>query len=215
MGSPTHWETIYRTRSGEDLGWYEPQPSTLDLVLRFSRPSDAVIDVGAGDSRMVDELRSAGYESITALDLSETALDRARTRLGSDARNVTWIQADVTNWTPDRHWEVWHDRAVFHFLVDPDDRSRYKKTALRSLTVGGRLIVATFAPDGPERCAGLPVQRYDAETLEAVFGTEFRLIEHRMLRRRTGAGDARPYVGAVFERLDAVSARVSRDAGRR
>jgi SAM-dependent methyltransferase len=200
VGSAAHWDSIYRSRATEDLGWYEPRPSTLDLVLRFSRPSDSVIDVGSGDGRMVDDLLAGGYESITALDLSAAALDRARSRLGPAARNVTWVHADVTTWTPERQWDVWHDRAVFHFLIGAGDREAYKRAALRSLAPGGRLIVATFAQDGPERCAGLPVERYDVGGLAGVFGPEFRLVEDRALRRTTGAGDARPYVAAVFER---------------
>ena len=176
MSSTSHWEAVYRGRATEDLGWYEPRPATLDLVLRFSDPADAVIDIGAGDSRVPDELLEAGYERISVLDLSETALDRARSRLGSDAESVKWICADVTRWTPPRRWDLWHDRAVFHFLIDEEDQQAYKAAALQTVPAGGKLIVATFAPDGPEQCAGLPVKRYDADELAAVFAPEFRLV---------------------------------------
>ena len=200
VSSSTHWDAVYRGGATEDLGWYEPRPSTLDLVLRFSEPADAVIDVGAGDGRLVDELLHVGYEQITVLDLSETALERARSRLGPVAGNVSWIHADVTVWTPRRRWDLWHDRAVFHFLVHDDDRQAYKAAALASLSAGGRMIVATFSPDGPEHCAGLPVQRYDAEALAAVFAPEFRLIEHHRLHASaTGVGDTRPYIAVVLE----------------
>ncbi|MDH3293514.1 MAG: class I SAM-dependent methyltransferase [Acidimicrobiia bacterium] len=201
MSSTTHWEAVYSGRATEDLGWYEPRPSTLDLVLRFSAPTDAVIDVGGGDSRLVDELLHAGYEQITVLDLSQTALDRARSRLGPASGNVSWIRGDVTGWTPPRRWDLWHDRAVFHFLVKDQDRSAYMAAALQSLSAGGKMIVATFAPDGPEQCAGLPVERYDAKGLAAVFAPEFRLVEHHRLQAGpTGIGDTRPYVAAVLER---------------
>lgn len=201
MSSTTHWEAVYSGRATEDLGWYELRPSTLDLVLQFSERTDAVIDVGAGDSRLVDELLHAEYEEITVLDLSEIALDRARVRLGSAAGKVSWIRADVTGWTPQRRWDLWHDRAVFHFLVSDEDQQAYKAAAVQSLPIGGRLVVATFALDGPEQCAGLPVQRYDVDQLSAVFAPEFRLVEHRCLDASpTGVGDTRPYVAVVLER---------------
>jgi SAM-dependent methyltransferase len=201
VSSTSHWEAVYRGRATEDLGWYEPRPSTLDLVLRFSDPADAVIDIGAGDSRLPDELLEAGYERITVLDLSETALDRARSRLGSDAESVRWICADVTRWTPPRRWDLWHDRAVFHFLIDEADQQAYKAAALQTVPAGGKLIVATFAPDGPEQCAGLPVKRYDTDELAAVFAPEFRLVEHQHLpANETDVGDTRPYIAVVFER---------------
>lgn len=201
VSSTAHWEAVYDGRATEELGWYEPRPSTLDLVLRFSAPTDAVIDVGAGDSRLVDELLHAGYEQITVLDLSETALRRAQARLGSASGNVSWIRGDVTSWTPPRRWDLWHDRAVFHFLVRDEDQQAYKAAALQSLSAGGRMIVATFAPDGPEQCAGLPTQRYDSEGLAAVFAPEFLLVEHHHLPTSpTGVGDTRPYIAVVLER---------------
>ena len=199
MSSESHWDAVYRNRASEELGWYEPKPSTLELVRRHSRPSDPVIDVGAGDSRLVDELLRAGYDDLTMLDLSETALDRARSRLGPDGR-VRWIHADVTSWTPPRTWSLWHDRAVFHFLVTEEDRAAYASAARQAVSGEGKLIVATFAPDGPERCAGLPVERYDATTLAAALGPGFRSVEHREVRAGPEAvGDERPYVVVVFE----------------
>lgn len=196
----SHWDDIYLAGATEDLGWYEPRPSTLDLVLGSSRPADSVIDVGAGDSRLADELLDAGYDDVTALDLATAALDRVRHRLGPGGRKVTWIRADVTTWTPPRRWDLWHDRAVFHFLDADADRRAYKAAALRSLTAGGRLIVAAFALGGPERCAGLPVRRYDAAALAAAFAPELSLVEHRHIHTTTGPGDSRPYTAVVLER---------------
>lgn len=200
MGSEEHWDSIYRTRVTEDLGWYEPRPSTLALVQRFSSPSDPVIDIGGGDSRMVDELTRAGYRDLTVLDLSNSALTRARSRLGSAGRSVSWIRTDVTRWEPTRTWALWHDRAVFHFLTAEEDRRAYVGIASGALAPGGHLVVATFALDGPDQCAGLPVERYDAEGLAAAFGPGFRLVEHTTeLRQDTGVGDSRPYVGVVMQ----------------
>lgn len=201
MASQEHWDTIYQTRATEDLGWYQSLPSTLDLVLRYSTPTDPVIDIGGGDSRMVDELVAAGYDDVTVLDLSSAALERSRSRLGMAAENVSWIRADITDWEPTSNWTLWHDRAVFHFLVDPDDQHCYVDTARRVVAAGGHLVIATFAPDGPKQCAGLPVQRYDAEALADVFGSEFRLVDHRPMHAgATGVGDTRPYIAVVLER---------------
>ncbi|MCB0995875.1 MAG: class I SAM-dependent methyltransferase [Acidimicrobiales bacterium] len=201
MAPQEHWDTIYQTRPTEDLGWYQPSPSTLDLVLRYSTPTDPVIDIGGGDSHMVDELVAAGYQDVTVLDLSVAALERSRTRLGEAAGNVAWIRADITDWEPTSTWSLWHDRAVFHFLVDPDDQRRYVETARRAIAPGGHLVMATFAPDGPEQCAGLPVQRYDAKALADVFGSGFRLVEHaEMSGQAVEVGDRRPYVVVVLQR---------------
>ncbi len=201
MASQEHWDTIYQTRPTEDLGWYQPSPSTLDLVLRFSTPTDPVIDIGGGDSHMVDELVAVGYQDVTVLDLSSAALKRSQARLGKAADNVAWICADITDWEPTSTWSLWHDRAVFHFLADPDDQRRYVETARRAIAPGGHLVVATFALDGPEQCAGVPVRRYDAEQLADVIGSDFRLVEHGQMSGQTvEVGDRRPYVAVVMQR---------------
>lgn len=201
MGIEQHWDNIYRTKNSEDLGWYEPRPSTLALVQRFSPPSDPVIDIGGGDSRMVDELTEAGYSDLTVLDVSDSALTRARSRLGSAGRSVSWVRADVTRWEPARTWALWHDRAVFHFLAEEEDRRAYVDIARWAVAPGGHLVVATFALDGPDQCAGLPVERYDAEGLASAFGASFRFVEHTTEHRQdAGVGDSRPYVAVVMQR---------------
>jgi len=198
-----HWETVYGARS-QDLGWYEPEPSTLELVTAHSSAGDSLIDVGGGDSRLVDNLLDLGYDDVTVLDLSTVALDRARTRLAARALTARWVHADVTQFEPDRTWDLWHDRAVFHFLVDEDQRDAYRAVLRRAVAPGGSLVVAAFGPGAPERCAGLPVVHYDANSLTAAFAPDFQPIAvGRLDPARSGEGDQRPYVAGVFNRVSA------------
>jgi SAM-dependent methyltransferase len=136
-----------------------------------------VLDIGAGDSRLVDHLILLGLDCIAVLDVSGAALQRARTRIGSNSERVEWIEADVTGDWLWKSVDIWHDRAVFHFLTDPDDRARYRAHLKSTLRPGGSAIIATFAPDGPERCSGLPVVRYSSDTLARELGADFTLIE--------------------------------------
>lgn len=201
MGCSTHWDAVYVARPTDQLGWYEPVPSTLDLVRRYSDPTQSVVDIGGGDSRLVDQLVGAGYESITVVDLSHTALARARSRLGTEAGAVLWIKGDALGWSPDSCVSLWHDRAVFHFMVEEEDRQAYKAAAVAAVRPGGTLIVATFAPDGPESCAGLPVRRYDKDSLAGFFGPEFEMVEHAEFSGdKSSPGDHRPYTAIVLQR---------------
>ena len=193
-----HWDDVYR-RPTEDLGWYEPEPSTLELVRRYSNPDTGVIDIGGGDSSLPVALLELGYRDITVLDISAVATERARCRLGSKEEQVDWITADVTDWQPSRTWDLWHDRAVFHFLTGPEERDAYLATAERALGNDGVIIVATFSEHGPERCAGLPVERYDAAKLAETFAPRFQPIEVLILTPpRDDIGDQRPYLAGVF-----------------
>lgn len=195
-----YWDRVYGAPS-ETLGWYEPEPSTLELVTLRSSPQDSVIDVGGGDSRLVERLLALGYEDLTVLDLSAIAIERAQHRLGSRARQVTWIEGDVTSFSPGRTWNVWHDRAVFHFLVDAARRDAYRSVLRRALTPGGVVVVATFSLAGPPRCAGLPVAHYDASSLAAEFSADFEpVVVDDLAPARSGEGDQRPYVAGVFAR---------------
>ena len=203
MGEPEHWDRVYEGGPTEQLGWYESEPSTLELVTAHSTPDDSVIDVGGGDSRLVDALLARGHDDLTVLDLSNAALERARDRLGSRARAVEWVRADVTEFAPDRTWDLWHDRAVFHFLVTEAWRDAYRAAALRAIAPGGRLVLATFASDGPEQCAGLPVCRYDVDSLPAAFAPGFETVAVGPIAPiRSTDGDQRPYVGAVLRRVE-------------
>jgi trans-aconitate methyltransferase len=185
----------------DELGWYEPRASTLDLVMAYTTPADSLIDVGGAASPLAVELAELGYRDLTVLDISERALKASRTALHEHVEVVSWIRADVTRFRPDRRWQLWHDRAVFHFLVEQDDREAYRTVAASAVEPGGILIVATFAPEGPDKCAGLPVRRYDVATLAAEFAPDFDLIEGRRLIPIAAAGDQRPYVGAALRRV--------------
>lgn len=171
-----HWQRIYREKGERQTSWFRPH---LDESLRRIDAlrlgaDDAAIDVGAGRSTLVDDLLARGLRDVTVLDLAEPALDAARARLGADAARVHWICADVTQADlPPAHYALWHDRAVFHFLTDAAERARYVAQAARALRPGGHAVIATFAPDGPERCSGLPVARYDADALAAEFAPAF------------------------------------------
>ncbi len=197
-----HWDAIYGSPT-EDLGWYEPEPSTLALATAHSSPQDAVVDIGGGDSRLVDNLLDLSYEDVTVLDLSAVALDRARSRLGTRAQGVTWIHGDVTSFDPERSWDLWHDRAVFHFLVDEKQRAAYRAVLRRAIAPGGVVVVAAFAAGAPEQCAGLPVVHYDSDSLTAAFAPDFEPIAVSCLEPSPGGeGDQRPYVAGVFTRAD-------------
>jgi len=176
MSSREHWEKVYTTRRTDDVSWYRPH---LDRSLEFVAAahldvSAAVIDIGGGASTFVDDLLDRGFENVTVLDLSPTALDAARARLGDRASLVAWICADVTDADlPAGTYDFWHDRAVFHFLRDRAARARYVAAARRSLKPGGHIVVATFGPHGPEKCSGLEVMRYSPDALHAEFGSDF------------------------------------------
>jgi len=196
----THWDTIYERGEPDELRWHEPVPSTLPLVLAHSARLDPVIDIGGGASRLSNQLLVRGYLDLTVLDLSETALIRGRHVMGCNAGAVEWLHADATRFTPYRRWCVWHDRAVFHFLVDEADRDGYRRAAAAGVAPGGVIVVATFGPDGPESCAGLPVCRYDAPSLAAEFADDFEPLVTTSLEPSSAAGDQRPYVAAVLRR---------------
>jgi SAM-dependent methyltransferase len=179
MDPKSHWERIYRNMLPTQVSWYQPHAlRSLDLIRRVSPPPDgAIIDVGAGASTLIDDLLDAGYCDLAALDLSATALAEARARLGTRASGIRWIEADILDAPlPEAVYSVWHDRAVFHFLTAPADRARYIAQVRRTVRVGGFVVVAAFAKDGPTRCSGLQVDRYSPEALHAEFGTPFRLM---------------------------------------
>jgi SAM-dependent methyltransferase len=203
VGRLEHWDAIYGTRAPEDVSWYEPVPAVSLRIVRAAVADGArsVIDVGGGASRLIDHLVSLNLDRLAVLDLSSTAIDIARKRLGAAAETVEWIDADVTDVADLGRFAVWHDRAVFHFLTDASERERYVDLCERTMTPGGTAIVATFAPDGPEMCSGLPVRRYDASQLASECGPRFHLIESERYMHTTPRGVRQSFLYASFRRL--------------
>jgi SAM-dependent methyltransferase len=187
----------------DELSWYQREPlQSLMLLAEAGLGSESsIIDIGAGDSTLVDALLERGFRRVTVLDISGPALDRARARLGACAPNVTWIEADVTRADlPVNAYDAWHDRAVFHFLVDPKDRERYVLAARQALRPGAMLIIATFARDGPTQCSGLTVTRYDADGLALEFGVGFELLRSMREVHETPTGSEQHFTYALLRR---------------
>jgi 2-polyprenyl-3-methyl-5-hydroxy-6-metoxy-1,4-benzoquinol methylase len=197
MGAVDHWERIYTAKKPDEVSWYQAHLArSLELIGEAAPGLDArIIDVGGGESTLPDDLLARGYTDVTVLDLAQTALDVSRRRLGRDAARVTWIHGDVTRhpFAPHRY-DVWHDRAVFHFLTSHLDRAAYIRQVACAVRPGGHVIVATFAPDGPAQCSGLDVVRYDARSLHGEFGASFRLVRHLHEAHRTPVGRTQQFV---------------------
>ena len=200
-----HWQRVYETKDTDAVSWYQAHPRlSLELIELSGVGKDArIVDAGGGASVLVDHLLAAGYADITVLDIAPAALAAAQERLGDDAGRVNWVAADVLAWRPEAPFDLWHDRAVFHFLTEEDDRRRYVKTLRHALKPGGQVIIATFAPDGPEKCSGLPVMRHDAASIAATLGDGFTLIEQRDEHHRTPAGKEQHFVYARLRRHEA------------
>jgi SAM-dependent methyltransferase len=198
-----HWQHVYTTKAESEVSWYQESPSpSLDLIeLAGATPGASIVDIGGGASRLVDALLDHGFQSVTVLDLSVAALEAAKLRLGNRSREVTWVAADVTTWTPPRIFDVWHDRAAFHFLTEPGDRSAYIARMRAALRVGGSAIIGTFALDGPERCSGLAVSRYDAARLGATLGHDFGLVDSRRHEHTTPGGMTQRFEFSTFSRI--------------
>ena len=197
-----HWDDVYTQKAEDEVSWFQPEAAmSLDLIARCALPPDAkIIDVGGGASRLVDGLLDRGFVDVTVVDLSAAALAKARARLGERAQPVSWVAADVTTFEPPARYALWHDRAVFHFLTAPADRAAYVRVLERALADGGHAIVGTFAPDGPERCSGLPVVRYDAAALAAALGPSLTLIESARHEHVTPSGKVQAFTFARFVR---------------
>lgn len=179
MNRTEHWNHVYQTKASDDVSWFQAQPATSLRLIEACGvgKGDGIIDVGGGASVLVDFLLDAGYSQLAVLDISAAALDHAKGRLGARADAVYWFAADVTTFVPTRQFGLWHDRAVFHFLTDKADRQKYVETMKRTLAPEGRAVIATFAIDGPEKCSGLSVCRYDAQAISTELGAEFQLLE--------------------------------------
>ena len=200
-----HWENVYVTKDEMAVSWFEEGPAlSLDFLSRASAgTSSAIIDIGGGASRLVDALLARGYEDLTVLDLSAAAL-KAAARIGDKADEVVSIAGDVTTWIPPRRYDVWHDRAAFHFLTEEADRAAYASCLEQALRPGGHAIIATFAPDGPEKCSGLPVQRHDAESLGRALGSAFTLVDSARHVHKTPWGSEQRFQFSLFRRERAI-----------
>jgi ubiquinone/menaquinone biosynthesis C-methylase UbiE len=195
--SKEHWEHIYRTRQVDQVSWYQEHPeSSLRLIRATGVPKTAkIIDVGGGASKLIGELIADGYSELTVLDLSAAGLDAAKNRLGARAPAVKWIEADITRFDfPPFEYDVWHDRAVFHFLTSLQDRDAYISAVLKTVKRGGHVIVATFAENGPDHCSGLPVMRYSADRLHSEFGESFALVAQEKEAHETPSGVVQQFV---------------------
>jgi ubiquinone/menaquinone biosynthesis C-methylase UbiE len=192
-----HWEKVYRSKRPEEVSWYRAHLETsLELIAKaVPDRAAAIIDIGGGESTLVDDLLARGYRHVSVLDVASTALAVAKERLGAGADRVHWVCGDVTTITLPRHgYDLWHDRAVFHFLTEARDRAAYVRQVARAVKPGGHVIVATFGPEGPTKCSGLDIVRYDAEALHDEFGVGFRLLKHLTELHQTPTGAIQQFV---------------------
>ena len=197
MDSKSHWETVYSTKRSDSVSWFQEHAEESLRLIAATRlgSAAAIIDVGGGASTLVDDLLAAGFSDIGVLDLSAAAMAAARQRLGVAAGKVAWIEGDITQVDlPCARFDIWHDRAVFHFLTDTASRRLYVEQVMRAVRPGGHVIVATFAKDGPEQYSGLPVMRYSADELHAEFGDGFKLLAHQKEQHRTPLGRVQQFV---------------------
>jgi SAM-dependent methyltransferase len=197
-----HWQNVYTKKGDNEVSWFEENPTpSLELIGQVgATPASAIIDIGGGASRLVDNLIDLDFEDVTVLDLSEAALEAAKVRLGNRAAQVHWIVADATVWESLRAYDIWHDRAAFHFLTEDRDRAAYVARLERALKVGGYAIIATFALDGPERCSGLSVGRYDPASLGQALGNAFQLVDSRRHVHVTPWNSNQSFQFSVFRR---------------
>lgn len=195
-----HWNAAYG--NGDSVSWYEASPlRSFELISSLGDPPDrSVVDIGGGNSRLVDSLLGAGRTDVSVLDVSGEALEIARKRLGDLGDTPDWIVADLLTWTPARKYDVWHDRAVLHFLTSESDRDAYRAVLARALAPGGAIVIGVFAEDGPEKCSGLPVTRYSADDLRSLLGAEFEVLSELRDVHVTPGGNDQPFNWIVARR---------------
>lgn len=197
MDPRTHWEKIYTTKASNQVSWYRPHLETSIALIERSvnNRSASIIDVGGGESTLVDDLLAKGFQALSVLDVSRAAIAATKKRLGPRADRVHWLVADINQTAlPPAAYDVWHDRAVFHFLTEPEQRAAYVRQVARSVKPGGHVIVGTFGPEGPTKCSGLDVLRYDAESLHHEFGSRFRLVESSQELHETPFGTTQQFL---------------------
>lgn len=197
-----HWENVHATKSPEQMSWYEPHLATsLEWILEAAPRNSSIIDVGGGSSTLVDDLYTQGFQSLTVLDISPAAIARSQERLSIVAREISWVTGDVTLCSlPNGAFDIWHDRAVFHFLTKQSDRDAYLKQVISALKPSGQIIIATFSINGPQSCSGLPVSRYDTSSIQQQFGIFFRLVKSATVTHQTPAGASQEFLYCRMER---------------
>jgi len=201
MDSQAHWDHVYQTKSAGQTSWYQPHLQTsLDWIAAAAPDRSAsIIDVGGGESTLADDLLVLGYRNVTVLDLSEAAIAKSQNRLGGATEQINWLVADITTATlPPRSYDLWHDRAVFHFLTDPAQRRSYAQRLASSLRPAGHAVIATFGPGGPEKCSGLPTSRYDAESVLHELGPDFRIAKSALVNHQTPFGTKQQFLYCDF-----------------
>jgi len=207
MDRHEHWNAIYQTKAVTDVSWFESDPQiSMELINAASPTHRRVIDVGGGASRLVDRLVAAGFESVTVLDISEIALEHAKARLGAQTNLVHWVVGDICQTAELPPCDVWHDRAVFHFLTEPNDRRKYVDLVTRTVRIGGHVIIGTFAIDGPLKCSGLDVCRYDAGSLSRELGPRFKLVRDLSYTHLTPTSKPQRFFFGLFELLPQAAA---------
>lgn len=198
----SHWETIYQTKKLSEVSWYQPKPQTsLDFIQESNLDLDAkIIDVGGGDSFLVDHLLDLGYTDISVLDISKNAINRAKERLGSRADQVKWIVSDISEFQPEESYDLWHDRAVFHFLTDQEEIAKYVQTLQQHLHPNGTFILGTFATDGPLKCSGIEITQYSPESMEALFSSSFKKIKCLKTQHPTPSNATQNFTFCLFKK---------------
>jgi 2-polyprenyl-3-methyl-5-hydroxy-6-metoxy-1,4-benzoquinol methylase len=198
-----HWQAVYTTKAENEVSWFQENPATSLRLIKDAGASanSAIIDIGGGASRLVDALVAQGFRSLAVLDISAAALEAAKTRLGPASADVDWITADITKWTPAKVYDIWHDRAAFHFLTEAADRQAYIDHLKSAVAAGGQVIIGTFALDGPEKCSGLQVARYDAKSLASTLGPSFELADSFAEAHRTPWGAMQHFQFSRFRRI--------------
>lgn len=197
-----HWEKVYTEKDENQVSWFQEKPVvSLEWIQELQpEPDSRVLDVGGGDSRLVDHLLSAGYRDITVLDISSRALDRSKSRLGTKGEAIHWMEADAVNITMEAPVDLWHDRAAFHFLTEEADIRSYVRGMKKGIKPGGHAIIATFSKAGPTRCSGIPVQQYAPGDLEALLAPEFELLRSRTMDHETPSGNSQNFLFTAFRR---------------
>jgi len=202
MGRQEHWNGIYASKRSDEVSWFQAMPTqSLAFIAKYASRVDRILDVGGGASTLVDHLLDLGHSRVAVLDVSAAALACCQGRLGDRAARVEWLVADVTADRDLGQAALWHDRAVLHFLTEAEDQRAYARQAARTVPPGGHLVIATFSPEGPERCSGLLVQRHDARSLSRLLEPSFALVEEQREIHLTPVGRAQHFCWAVFKRV--------------